>query len=60
MAIFYGLEGIEMVEEVGSAIKNFKTGDKRIISCVSRCGTCENCLNNSIHTPKLRRLDHGI
>lgn len=38
-----GHEGIGIVEEVGSGVKNFKKGDKVIISCVSRCGTCENC-----------------
>lgn len=38
-----GHEGIGIVEEVGESVKNFKKGDKVIISCVSRCGTCENC-----------------
>ncbi len=38
-----GHEGVGIVEEVGSAVKKFKKGDKVIISCVSRCGTCENC-----------------
>ena len=38
-----GHEGIGIVEEVGAAVKNFKRGDRVIISCVSRCGTCENC-----------------
>ncbi|KFI46746.1 alcohol dehydrogenase [Bifidobacterium bohemicum] len=38
-----GHEGIGIVEEVGSSVKNFKKGDKVVISCVSRCGTCENC-----------------
>ncbi len=38
-----GHEGIGIVEEVGSAVKNFKKGDKVLISCVSRCGTCSNC-----------------
>ncbi|MFB2538899.1 MULTISPECIES: zinc-dependent alcohol dehydrogenase family protein [unclassified Acinetobacter] len=38
-----GHEGIGVVEEVGSAVKNFKKGDKVIISCISRCGACENC-----------------
>ena len=31
------------MEEVASAVQNFKKGDRVIISCVSRCGTCENC-----------------
>lgn len=38
-----GHEGIGVIEEVGSAVKNFKKGDRVIISCVSRCGSCENC-----------------
>lgn len=38
-----GHEGVGIVEDVGSAVKNFKKGDKVIISCISRCGTCENC-----------------
>ena len=38
-----GHEGIGIVEEVGNAVKNFKIGDRVIVSCVSRCGTCENC-----------------
>jgi|GEM_PF-6604917 hypothetical protein len=37
-----GHEGVGVVEEVGSAVKNFKKGDKVIISCVSRCGSCQN------------------
>lgn len=38
-----GHEGVGVIEEIGSAVKGFKKGDKVIISCVSRCGTCENC-----------------
>lgn len=38
-----GHEGIGVVEEVGSAVKNIKVGDKVIISCVSKCCTCDNC-----------------
>lgn len=38
-----GHEGIGIVEAVGSAVRNFKPGDQVIISCVSRCGNCENC-----------------
>ncbi len=38
-----GHEGIGVIEEVGDAVKNFKKGDRVIISCISRCGSCENC-----------------
>lgn len=38
-----GHEGIGIIEETGSSVSNFKKGDKVIISCISRCGTCENC-----------------
>lgn len=38
-----GHEGIGIIESVGNAVSNFKVGDKVIISCVSRCGSCENC-----------------
>lgn len=38
-----GHEGIGVVEEVGSAVKNFKPGDEVIISCVTSCGSCEYC-----------------
>lgn len=38
-----GHEGVGIVKEIGSAVKNIKVGDKVIISCISRCGTCENC-----------------
>lgn len=38
-----GHEGVGIVEEVGTAVTNFKKGDKVIVSCVRRCGTCENC-----------------
>jgi len=38
-----GHEGTGIVEEVGSAVQNFKKGDHVLISCVSSCGTCEYC-----------------
>jgi len=38
-----GHEGTGIVDEVGAAVKNFKKGDKVIISCVTSCGKCENC-----------------
>ena len=38
-----GHEGIGIVEEVGSAVTNFKKGDKVLISCISSCGKCDYC-----------------
>lgn len=38
-----GHEGIGIVEEVGSAIRNFKPGDRVLISCITSCGSCPNC-----------------
>ena len=41
--LILGHEGIGIVEEIGSGVKNFKVGDKVIISCVTACGTCMYC-----------------
>lgn len=38
-----GHEGVGVIEEVGSAVGNFKIGDHVIISCVTSCGKCEYC-----------------
>ncbi|WP_234111634.1 zinc-dependent alcohol dehydrogenase family protein [Chryseobacterium sp. R2A-55] len=38
-----GHEGVGIVEEIGSAVSNFKKGDKVLISCVTSCGKCDNC-----------------
>jgi alcohol dehydrogenase len=38
-----GHEGVGIVEEVGSGVKNFKKGDRVLISCITSCGKCENC-----------------
>ncbi len=38
-----GHEGVGIIEEVGSAVSNFKIGDHVIISCVTSCGKCEYC-----------------
>lgn len=38
-----GHEGTGIVEEVGASVTNIKKGDKVIISCISRCGSCLNC-----------------
>ena len=38
-----GHEGIGLIEEVGSAVTEFKVGDKVILSCVSACNKCDFC-----------------
>lgn len=38
-----GHEGIGIIEEVGTAVTNFKKGDRVLISCISSCGKCEYC-----------------
>lgn len=38
-----GHEGIGVIEEAGSSVRNFKKGDPVIISCITADGTCEYC-----------------
>lgn len=38
-----GHEGVGVVEEVGTAVSNFKPGDRVLVSCVTSCGRCEYC-----------------
>ncbi|MCL2075049.1 MAG: zinc-dependent alcohol dehydrogenase family protein [Betaproteobacteria bacterium] len=38
-----GHEGVGIIEEVGSAVRNFKKGDHVLISCITSCGSCPNC-----------------
>jgi len=38
-----GHEGVGIIEEVGSAVTNFKKGNHVLISCISSCGKCEYC-----------------
>ncbi len=38
-----GHEGVGIIEQIGSAVSNFKIGDHVIISCISSCGKCGNC-----------------
>lgn len=38
-----GHEGIGVVEETGSGIRNFRKGDRVLISCITSDGTCEYC-----------------
>ncbi|WP_232224026.1 zinc-dependent alcohol dehydrogenase family protein [Gillisia sp. CAL575] len=38
-----GHEGVGIIEEVGTGVRNFKKGDRVIISCITACGSCEYC-----------------
>ena len=38
-----GHEGVGVIEEVGTAVSNFKPGDHVIISCITSCGKCTYC-----------------
>lgn len=38
-----GHEGVGIIDEVGSNVRQFKKGDKVIISCITSCGSCDNC-----------------
>ena len=38
-----GHEAVGTVEEVGSAVRNFKVGDRVLVSCISACGKCRFC-----------------
>ncbi len=38
-----GHEGIGVIEEVGTSVRNFKKGDRVIISCITADGSCEYC-----------------
>lgn len=41
--LILGHEGVGVIEEVGSAVLNFKVNDKVLISCITSCGICEAC-----------------
>lgn len=38
-----GHEGVGVVETVGEAVSEFKTGDRVLISCITSCGKCDAC-----------------
>jgi alcohol dehydrogenase len=38
-----GHEGVGVVADVGSAMSNFKIGDRVLISCITSCGKCDAC-----------------
>jgi alcohol dehydrogenase len=38
-----GHEAVGTIEEVGTAVRNFKAGDRVLVSCISACGKCRFC-----------------
>ena len=38
-----------VIEETGSAVSKFHTGDRVLISCVTACGTCDACVEPDRH-----------
>jgi alcohol dehydrogenase len=38
-----GHEGVGIIEQVGSAVTAFRSGDRVLISCISACGKCAYC-----------------
>lgn len=38
-----GHEGVGIVDAVGTGVKNFRKGDRVLISCITACGSCANC-----------------
>ena len=38
-----GHEAVGTVESVGSAVKNLKSGDRVLVSCITACGACRFC-----------------
>ncbi|WP_406830654.1 zinc-dependent alcohol dehydrogenase family protein [Pedococcus sp. KACC 23699] len=38
-----GHEAVGTVQEVGSAVKNVKPGDRVLVSCITSCGACRFC-----------------
>jgi alcohol dehydrogenase len=38
-----GHEAVGTVEAIGTAVRNFKAGDKVLVSCISACGRCRFC-----------------
>lgn len=38
-----GHEGVGVIDTVGAGVTTLRPGDRVLISCISSCGTCENC-----------------
>lgn len=53
-----GHEGVGTILEVGDGVNNFKVGDRVIISCITKCGSCSYCQNG--HPDHCQSNDAGI
>lgn len=38
-----GHEAVGVITTIGSGVRRFKPGDRVIVSCITACGSCENC-----------------
>jgi alcohol dehydrogenase len=38
-----GHEAVGIVTEIGSSVRSVKAGDRVLMSCITSCGSCENC-----------------
>lgn len=38
-----GHEAVGVISAIGSGVRDFKPGDRVIVSCITACGGCENC-----------------
>ena len=41
--LILGHEGVGIIEDVGTAVTEFKKGDHVLISCITSCGKCDSC-----------------
>ncbi|KAJ5224962.1 hypothetical protein N7468_006187 [Penicillium chermesinum] len=41
--LILGHEGVGVVEELGDAVQGFHVGDRVLISCMTKCGSCKYC-----------------
>jgi alcohol dehydrogenase len=41
--LILGHEGVGVITEAGSAVSNFRIGDRVLISCITSCGKCDAC-----------------
>lgn len=56
-----GHEGVGIIEEAGTSVRRFKTGEHVLISCICSCASCEYCRKGMYsHCTTGGRLDAPI